>query len=121
MTESTTLLSATFSTSLMLWSTSAIAQATPLQGGNNDYWGPGMMWGSGQWGGFGMVLGPIFMVLILIGIVGGVLFVFRAIAGPSPSTREDSTSSAIAILNERYARGEIDIDEFQERKKQLRG
>ena len=100
--------------------TAALAQTADAQSRGDYYRWHDMMWGTGQWGGFGMVLGPIFMILILIGIVGGVLYIFRAFAGPSPQTREDGTSSALAILNERYARGEIDTGEFEERKKQLR-
>ena len=34
------------------------------------YHGHGMMWGGGPWSGFGMVLGPLFMILILIGAIG---------------------------------------------------
>jgi hypothetical protein len=36
--------------------------------------GHDMMWGSSQWGGFGMILGPIFMILILVGIVAGIIY-----------------------------------------------
>jgi len=88
----------------------------------NDTFGHGMMWGYGQWGGFGMVLGPIFMVLILVGIVGGVVYLFRSLGGGAGGSGErDSVSRAIEILNERYARGEIDAGEYEERKKRLLG
>ena len=79
--------------------TAALAQTADTRPRSDYYWGHDMMWGTGQWGGFGMVLGPIFMILILIGIVGGVLYLFRAFAGPSPQTREDATSSALTILS----------------------
>lgn len=33
------------------------------------YHGQGMMWGGSQWGGSGMILGPLFMLLLVIGII----------------------------------------------------
>ena len=52
--------------------TSAMAQVGEVAGQNGRYYdGHGMMWGSNQWGGFGMVLGPIFMILVVVGIVAG--------------------------------------------------
>ncbi|HCE24946.1 MAG TPA: hypothetical protein DF282_20900 [Hyphomonas sp.] len=71
-----------------------------------------MMWGGahGWWGGLGMIL---FWGLIIAVAV----FVFRMLT----SNRVGETRDAIDILKERYARGEIDEDEFQRRKQQLQG
>lgn len=66
-----------------------------------------------------MVLGPIFMILVLVGIVAAVIYVMRHMgSGFVPGTGQ-SSSRAHDILKERYARGEIDSKEFDERKKLL--
>lgn len=82
-------------------------------------YGHGMMWGADQWGGFGMVLGPIFMILVLAGIVAAVVYVMRHIGSGLAPGAAQSSSRALDILKERYARGEIDSKEFDERKKLL--
>ena len=77
-------------------------------------------WGYGgpmSWG--GMILGPIFMILLIVLAAVIVAWVLRAVglgwnAGPP-------ARSAIDILNERFARGEIDKGEFEERRKILLG
>ncbi|MCZ4292348.1 SHOCT domain-containing protein [Hoeflea alexandrii] len=103
-----------------LSATAALADVGEIPGGNVPYqYGHGMMWGGDQWGGFGMVLGPIFMILVLVGIVAAVIFVMRYMgSGLVPGTGQ-SSSRAHDILKERYARGEIDSKEFDERKKLL--
>ncbi|MBC7285539.1 SHOCT domain-containing protein [Hoeflea sp.] len=84
------------------------------------YYGHDMMWGSGQWGGFGMVLGPIFMILIVVGIVAGIIYLLRLYGGPSLGGNSHAAHDrALALLKERYAKGEIDSVEFAERKKHL--
>ncbi|WP_417407764.1 SHOCT domain-containing protein [Hoeflea sp.] len=100
---------------------SALAQSgeTPLR--NIPYYhGPGMMWGGDQWGGFGMVLGPIFMILVLVGIVIGVIYLMRHFGGfGSMPGSAQAEGRALALLKERYAKGEIDSAEFDERKSRL--
>lgn len=97
----------------------AFADAAGGPGGYGSY-GPGMMWGGDQWGGFGMVLGPVFMILVLVGIVVGTIYLIRTFAphamGPTSSPAEDR---ALAILRERLAKGEIDVKEFEDRKRML--
>jgi putative membrane protein len=79
-----------------------------------------MMWGSNQWGGFGMVLGPIFMILVVVGIVAGVIYLLRHFgAAGSGGNSHAAHDRALALLKERYAKGEIDSTEFAERKKLL--
>lgn len=70
-------------------------------------WGP---WGGGGWWGLGSLL---FLALIVIGIV---LLVRDPSAGPEPR-REGRT--ARDILDERFARGEIDAGEYEERRRTL--
>lgn len=66
-----------------------------------------------------MVLGPIFMIMVLVGIVAAVIYLMRQMgSGFAPGTGQ-SSGRAHDILKERYARGEIDSKEFDERKKML--
>ena len=100
---------------------SAFAQAGDVPAGNRPYYyGHGMMWEGDHWGGFGMVLGPIFMILILVAIVIGVIYLLKHFGGISmTSDAGPAADRALTILKERYARGEIDSKEFEERKKLL--
>lgn len=77
-------------------------------------WMWGMMW-----------LGMLVVVLLSLAlVVGGVYLLARAVRGDghrTPDERPPSapTSQARAILEERYARGEIDREEFDERRRTL--
>jgi len=101
--------------------TSAIAQVgeIPERFGQYNH-GYDMMWGSNQWGGFGMVLGPIFMILVVVGTVAAIIYLLRLFgaAGPATSSHE-AHNRALVLLKDRYAKGEIDSTEFTERKKLL--
>ncbi|MFD1196628.1 SHOCT domain-containing protein [Seohaeicola saemankumensis] len=106
---------------LCVAATSAQAQVGEILERNGLYYhGHDMMWGGSQWGGFGMVLGPIFMILIVVGIVAGIIYLLRlsGVAGPAVSSHA-THDRALALLKERYAKGEIDSTEFAERKKLL--
>ena len=80
----------------------------------SDHYGPHMMWQ-----GYGMVLGP-FMMLIFIAliIIAGVLVV-RWLSGHGIGPRAQSRQESLDILKNRFARGEINKDEFEERKQIL--
>lgn len=101
--------------------TSAMAQVGEVAGQNGRYYdGHDMMWGSNQWGGFGMVLGPIFMILIVVGIVAGVIYLLRHFGWAGQDGNSHAAHDrALALLKERYAKGEIESEEFAERKKLL--
>lgn len=78
----------------------------------------GMMWG----GGGAWFMGPIMMLLLLAMLVALVVLVVRWLGGTGGSTvgmsnRKDASASQ--ILEERFARGEIDEEEFRQRKKAL--
>jgi putative membrane protein len=67
-----------------------------------------------------MVLGPIFMILVLIGVVAGTVYLLRMFGVATPGAKENGGDGrALNILKERYARGEIDSKEFEERKRLL--
>lgn len=106
---------------LCFTATSAVAQVGEIPGQDGRfYYGHDMMWGGGQWGGFGMVLGPIFMILIVVGIVAGLIYLLRLFGAASPAAGGHATQDrAMTLLKERYAKGEIDSTEFAERKKLL--
>lgn len=79
-----------------------------------DNWGDGfghMMWG----GGFGMV-GGLMMLLFWGAIIALIVFAIRGFSAGSGSS---SKSDAAEILRERYAKGEIDDEEYERRKAKL--
>ncbi len=66
--------------------------------------------------GFGMIFMGLIWLLILALIVTLVWFLIRK---GSNSTNQISEESPIGILNKRYARGEIDEEEYQRKKKTI--
>ena len=80
--------------------------------------GPGMMGGYGM-GWFGSILMIVFWILILVGLVFLIKWLIQ-------STGRDKISGSggdrsLEILKERYAKGEIDKQEFESKKKDLSG
>ena len=81
-------------------------------------WGhDGMMGGSG-FGIFGMIFGLIFMLLFIVGSILLVVWIVKQFA-PGKTSAPPSTSNALEILKEQFARGEINKEEFVEMKKEL--
>ena len=77
-----------------------------------------MMWGDYGWGwgmGFGMIIVVLFWVLVILGIV----VLVKWIAAGSSGASQPPAKSALDILKERYARGEIGRDEFEQKKRDL--
>ncbi len=89
------------------------AQAQPS---DRPGWGYGWDWGWGH-----MLGGGLMMILFWGGIILVIVFAVRALGGGSPhgTTPATSRNKALDILQERFARGEIDKDEFEERKRLL--
>lgn len=79
------------------------------------WWNDG--WGSVAWGWFAL-LHMIWGVLIVSGVVALVLWALGHSFRPRRSMGEDR---ALEILRERYARGEISKEEYEERKRVLKG
>ncbi|MEK7635468.1 MAG: SHOCT domain-containing protein [Patescibacteria group bacterium] len=72
-------------------------------------WGAGSMMG---WFGGGIMM-LFFWILLIVFIV----WIVREISGKNSHSR--SGSDALEILKERYAKGEIDKKEFEDKKKDL--
>jgi putative membrane protein len=74
------------------------------------------MWSGGGW--HGWFLGPLMMIFWLLVLVGGVILILRwlGVSGPAGPGRGKAGSDALDILRERFARGEIDKAEFEERR-----
>jgi len=72
----------------------------------------------GTWGWGGMIFGPVMMIVFLGLIVGAVVLVLRW-TGVGGSSMSGGANKARHILDERFARGEIDKDDYEERKRVL--
>ena len=80
-------------------------------------YGPDMMWPGGWYG--MMFLGPVMMLLFIAAVVVLVVLAVRWLGGTGGAAPRASQSRALEILKERFARGEIDKEEFEERRRAL--
>lgn len=80
-------------------------------------WHPGMMdgWGMGWFGGIFMI---VFWILIIVGLFFFIKWLVQSSRDSSGGPAKPA-SRALRILEERYARGEIDKQEFLDKKKDL--
>jgi putative membrane protein len=69
--------------------------------------------------GGGMGFGGFFMILFWGLIILGIIAAFKWIAGNDTGANGPAQKSALDILKERYARGEIDEQEFQQKRRDL--
>ena len=94
------------------WAQEAVPQTYP--------YGGHMMWGGG-W--FGMFFGLLSMFVLLLAVFGGFALVVRWFGAPRHDGRSQLHShtgrTPLDILKERFARGEIDKEEFEERRRVL--
>lgn len=74
-----------------------------------------MMDGYSMGGGFGGGFMIIWWILIVLVIIAAIKWFF----GSGGSAMRPQNKTALEILNERYARGEIDDKEYQRRKREL--
>jgi putative membrane protein len=83
-----------------------------------------MMWGYGNdwnmmdgWGGgFNMIVWPLIIVVLVVGVIW-----FMRSPSYSRAGRPEQRSLGLDILKERYARGEINRDEFLQKKQEISG
>ena len=97
--------------------TMALLPATTLAQERPWDWGPGMhpgwwMWGAG--GAVMMLMMLVFWGLVIAGLVLGIRWLVR-------QGRDERADRALEILRERYARGEINKEEFDARRRDLGG
>lgn len=80
------------------------------------YMGPGMMnWGYGMGWGWSLI-----MIAFWIAVIIGIIFLIRWIVVSTDKGRQSrQEDSALEILKRRYARGEINKEEFENKKKDL--
>ena len=74
------------------------------------------------WGnhGYGMGwFGGIFMILFWVVVIAGIVFAIRYMATGKEGFSGKKGSDPLDILKKRYASGEIDTEEYEERKKVL--
>lgn len=105
----------------------AISMSTALPAAAQDatpLWrhGPGMM-GDGGWA-WMMFFGPLMMILFVATVVVLVAFALRWLGGHGPlgsghAPAAPPGKTPLDILKERFARGEIDKAEFEERRRVL--
>jgi putative membrane protein len=89
----------------------AFAQERPYEWG----WGMHPMWWmSGPWGIVMMFMMLLFWGLIIAGLVLGIRWLISQGSPP-----RSSSDSALEILRQRYARGEINKEEFEAKKRDL--
>ncbi len=80
------------------------------------WWGQGFSWG---W----MLFGGLMMILFWGGIIALIVLAIRGLTGSGSSTANtipaNTSSSALRILKERYARGEITKEEYEDMRRDL--
>ena len=70
-----------------------------------------------------MIFGPIVMILVLAAVIALAVLLVRWFGGPwhgmHPPHNVQAGRTPLDILKERYARGEINKEEFEERRRVL--
>lgn len=94
----------------LFWPTKAFAQMAERSG---EYWHSDWGWGH-------MVFGSFMMVVFWALVIAAAVLVVRSFIGKShPGGKQTPENDPLKILRERFARGEIDSEEFEERKRLL--
>ena len=74
----------------------------------------------GEYGWFGWLMGPVMMLVFLAIATAVIVLVVRALGGFSRNNSVPTAhTDAVGTLKERFARGEIDTEEFEEKRKIL--
>lgn len=72
-------------------------------------------------GGYNMFFGPLFMIVVLAATIAAIVLLVRWLNQTTGTPLGNNQSSALDILKERFAKGEIDKTEFEERRRVLNG
>jgi putative membrane protein len=82
-----------------------------------------MYWGNTGMNGWGYALMSFSTVLLWVLIITGIVLLVRYLGDNRPQARDRSPRQSVAeeILAERFARGEMDDDEYRRRLETLRG
>lgn len=75
------------------------------------YWGDGMM---GWWG-----LGFVFFILFWVAVIWFIVWIVRRATGKGGPGMDTGAKSALDIAKERYAKGEITKEQFDQIKKDI--
>lgn len=79
-----------------------------------------MMDGMGTFGfGWGSGFGWVFMILFWVLVIVGIIALVKWLAGATGSAGAPPAKTARQILDERYARGEIEREEYERKKRDL--
>lgn len=78
-----------------------------------------MHWASDGWTWGGWIVMFLMMSAFWVLAITLVVWLVRGTRSPGRGERGEPRSGAMAVLEERYARGEIDRDEFEERRATL--
>ena len=80
----------------------------------SEHYSPHMMWQS-----YGMMMGPFMMILFIVVIIVVGVLIFKWLTGHSFGPGSSSDEESIEILKTRFAKGEIEKEEFEERLRML--
>ncbi|MEQ8334499.1 SHOCT domain-containing protein [Nisaea sp.] len=69
--------------------------------------------------GSGWFMGPFMMMVLIVFLVGAGIYALRYLGQTAKPDADSAHDSALTILRERFAKGEIDREEFEERRKAL--
>jgi putative membrane protein len=89
-------------------------------------YGPGMMGGYGpgygMMGGYGFgIVHLVFWAVVLIALIVAVVWLVRSMTGSGAQHHPPKRSVGLEALEERYARGEIQREEYLQKKKDIQG
>ena len=96
-----------------------LAGTAPALAQERGYFDHYHAWGAG----WGMLFGPLMMIVFLAAVVALAVAAARWLGAGGPSGGQavppPGGRSALDVLRDRFARGEIDKDEFEERRRLL--
>lgn len=80
-----------------------------------------MAWGHDMYGWGGHWPGGILMIVVSVLVIGGLMLLAKGAFSPSGAGSAAALESPENILRRRYARGELDKAEFEQKRKDILG